>query len=187
MDACQRSQAVNPSIPSSVHFQSLPPHKPPWRIVNHTHPSLPLRDMPIGPSLPPHLAHLAARRSPSPPNPALLSDDEDEDSYGPALPPHILAARQADPKPIAGPSKPARLPQPTGPIVPSRPAEIEDEEDDDVIGPRPTPSGTAEGGSAVQEFLEREARWAREREVGRAFPQVLVWGEVVEVDWVLLV
>ena len=105
--------------------------------------------MPIGPSLPPHLAHLAAgpssSRSPSPPAPntrrsSSQGDDEsDDDAFGPALPPHLAAARKG---PATGPSRPnvgyespspprlsSALPKqsagpsrPVGPVGPSRPS-----------------------------------------------------------------
>jgi len=118
--------------------------------------------MPIGPALPPHLAHLSASssteagpstRSTTPPqDPASESDDDD---YGPALPPHLAAAR------TAGPSRPT---QPTS-ITPSVPItryqQEEDEESDDDIGPKPP--GAEEAGpekSGVEEFLEREKRRA---------------------------
>lgn len=118
--------------------------------------------MPIGPALPPHLAHLSASssteagpstRSTTPPqDPPSESDDDD---YGPALPPHLAAAR------TAGPSRPT---QPTSitPSVPStRYQQEEDEESDDDIGPKPP--GAEEAGpekSGVEEFLEREKRRA---------------------------
>jgi hypothetical protein len=119
--------------------------------------------MPIGPSLPPHLAHLAgsSSRSPSPPTKvAPLSDDEGDNDYGPGLPPHLAAARQA------GPARPPPAAFPSGPALPSRATAADEEDsDDDVIGPKPVPSGVVEERSAVQAFLEREARWAKEREV----------------------
>jgi hypothetical protein len=110
--------------------------------------------MPIGPSLPPHLAHLSSRSSRSP------SPESETDDFGPALPPHLAAARN-----VAGPSRPPALPSPppqaTYPVY-----EDEDDDDDDDIGPRPVASGMQER-SAVQEFMEREARWAKEREAAK--------------------
>ncbi|KAK8843469.1 hypothetical protein IAR55_007126 [Kwoniella newhampshirensis] len=149
--------------------------------------------MPIGPTLPPHLAHLAASRSPSPPGrspgPAAADEEEDEDDYVPALPPHILAVRgekSSSPSvgPSIGPSIPSAAPSigPSMPIAvgPSMPPRagpsrstvgpsygLEDEDsDDDVIGPRPIPtSGEEEGsGSAIREFMEREERRRKEAE-----------------------
>lgn len=167
--------------------------------------------MPIGPALPPHLAHLAGRadnsdedlagpslpRSTTPPAAPAADqggdDESEDDSFGPALPPHLLAARKAAigpsrppagaevPAPaVAGPSRPYSSPSPprinsrqAGPSVgPARPPAAYDDNDDDSddeIGPRPDAavlsggSGRAEK-SAVQEFLEREERWARERD-----------------------
>jgi hypothetical protein len=113
--------------------------------------------MPIGPSLPPHLAHLSAAstsRSPSPDSKDAESDVSDND-FGPALPPHLAAARNAGPsRPnvIAPPSPPPTL----GPAIPDF------DDDDDDIGPKLTSVAPAQ--SAAQEFLEREERWAKERE-----------------------
>ncbi|WWD20999.1 hypothetical protein CI109_105480 [Kwoniella shandongensis] len=149
--------------------------------------------MPIGPSLPPHLAHLAASRSPSPPGPSLgppgpAAEEEDEDDYVPALPPHLAAARGnkgAAPSlgPSIGPSAPTVGPSigpsiPTvGPTLPpttagpSRPPpsylnQYDDDSDDDVIGPRPVPTagGEEEAGSAIREFMEREERRRKDAE-----------------------
>ncbi|EIW66960.1 hypothetical protein TREMEDRAFT_34237 [Tremella mesenterica DSM 1558] len=118
--------------------------------------------MPIGPTLPPHLAR-----------PTSESGDEDEDDYGPSLPPHLLAARNALSKenedsygptsyPSIGPSRSSSSSKPSiGPIGPSRPSldrrETDDEDDDDEIGPKPDHTPGVEK-SAVEEFLEREKR-----------------------------
>ena len=139
--------------------------------------------MPIGPALPPHLAHLAggsSSRSPSPPGPRLpvtndkedLHDDDDDD-YGPALPPHLLASRRAASPPRHTPileSTPNFNPVLPGPVLPTDRGKVknhnEEEESDDEIGPRPVMGEVIpEERSAVQEFMEREARWAKEREV----------------------
>ncbi len=123
--------------------------------------------MPIGPSLPPHLAHLTgSSRSPSPPrrpDSSADDEDEDEDEYGPALPP-ILPSQAGPSHPIPSvPQIPSRPLRPTSPIA-------DDDESDDEIGPKPIPTaGIVQEKSAVEEFLEREARWAKEREVGLAF------------------
>ncbi|WWC91407.1 uncharacterized protein L201_006351 [Kwoniella dendrophila CBS 6074] len=138
--------------------------------------------MPIGPSLPPHLAHLAGgstnSRSPSPeiegpsrlPPASTLPDDEeeDDDDYGPSLPPHLVARRTNK---AAGPTLPTSIAGPSLPTAgPSRPTtaattntaqyEEDSDDDDDVIGPMPVQSngGEEESGSAVREFLEREER-----------------------------
>ncbi|OCF30574.1 hypothetical protein I316_07775 [Kwoniella heveanensis BCC8398] len=141
--------------------------------------------MGIGPALPPHLAHLAGNgdRSPSPEGPAPPTtagpagpsaagqdDEEDDDDFGPALPPHLLAARKANkvagptldpvgrPLPSAGPS---RASPPPGPSY----GYDDDDSDDDVIGPMPVQaSGEEETGSAVREFLEREERMRKAAE-----------------------
>ncbi|KAK4685461.1 hypothetical protein P7C73_g4693, partial [Tremellales sp. Uapishka_1] len=104
----------------------------------------------IGPSLPPTAGPSIPQRSSTP------SDDEDD--FGPALPPHLLAARNAK---AAGPSLPT-----LGPALPSAAYDQgqDSESDDDIIGPMPSAGGVEEPQSAVQDFLEREARWAKERE-----------------------
>ena len=121
--------------------------------------------MPIGPALPPHLQHLAGRKSP-------VSDEEDEDDFGPALPPHLAEARKA----VAGPSRPSQVySSPSPPRLPGTGArhatkdtaggsDDEEDSDDDVIGPMPTTETVIEK-SAVEEFKEREARMNRQKEV----------------------
>ncbi|KAJ3367944.1 hypothetical protein GGF31_007004 [Allomyces arbusculus] len=150
----------------------------------------------IGPDLPPHLAarrrqrqqqqqqqpqdqrssaertNADASRAPGPaPAPAPASDASESAaaSIGPALPPHLLAARNRKraraetegsddsksgpaPAPALAPARarvspavgPARPPPPHGPSSSSRPSaasEDDDDDDDDVVGPRP-PSPT---------------------------------------------
>lgn len=150
--------------------------------------------MPIGPALPPHLAHLAAAssRSPSaspPPGPLAptgpaLPVDEEGDDYVPALPPHLLAARQARASssgvekksvnlsigpsvspsigatlPTAGPARSSSI---SGPSFPE-----DDDSDDEVIGPVPVPTAGEEedeAQAAVREFLEREERRRKQAE-----------------------
>ncbi|OWT35904.1 hypothetical protein C362_06659 [Cryptococcus neoformans Bt1] len=152
--------------------------------------------MPIGPALPPHLAHLAAAssRSPSaspppgplaPTGPALPVDEEEGDDYVPALPPHLLAARQARASssgvetksvnlsigpsvspsigatlPTAGPARSSSI---SGPSFPE-----DDDSDDEVIGPVPVPTAGEEeedeAQAAVREFLEREERRRKQAE-----------------------
>ncbi|WWC73289.1 uncharacterized protein I206_107255 [Kwoniella pini CBS 10737] len=133
--------------------------------------------MPIGPSLPPHLAHLAGQRSPTPeeegptrPPPAAAAneDEDDDDDFGPALPPHLVAARKSKP---AGPALPPSvssigpsIPN-AGPSRPYAPPNNDDDSDDEVIGPMPSAStGQEESGSAVKEFLEREERRRKQLE-----------------------
>ena len=131
--------------------------------------------MPIGPSLPPHLAHLSARDSPAEAGPSTRSttppidpESEDEDDYGPALPPHLAAKR------ALGPTLPSAAPPSASAPAPSRPQPAaqtsrqpyeDDDESDDDIGPKPP--GEDEVGpekSAVEEFLEREKRRAEQLE-----------------------
>ncbi|KAL7414220.1 hypothetical protein BDY24DRAFT_386244 [Mrakia frigida] len=126
----------------------------------------------IGPTLPPHLQFKPQPES---------DDEEEDDSLGPALPPHLLAARQTKSSVpvVAGPSRPTAGPSrpPAGYQAPSPPRRgryDDDDSDDDVVGPMPVPEGmeSAYSGSAVRDFEEREARWAKEREEA-AKPKVL--------------
>lgn len=109
-------------------------------------------------------------------------DDSDDDDFGPALPPELAAARiskPADPsvgpsrpsvgpsrppagpeRPAAGPSRPTAGPSlPAGPAPPSR-RPVDDDSDDDDVGPMPLPAGVADASrtDGVQEFMERERR-----------------------------
>ncbi|WVQ75363.1 hypothetical protein IAR50_004982 [Cryptococcus sp. DSM 104548] len=146
--------------------------------------------MPIGPTLPPHLAHLAGNRSPSgspPPEgpaPPQAADDEEEDDYVPALPPHLQTSRQSNPRPAAGPSVgpsaptagpsrppsagPAAAPS-AGPFFPE-----DDDSDDEIVGPVPVPSAYADDDpdAGVREFMEREERMRKDAEE-RAKPKVM--------------
>lgn len=148
--------------------------------------------MPIGPALPPHLAHLAAAssRSPSaspppglsvPTGPAVLVDkEEEEEEYVPALPPHLLAARKARASssgvekktaspsigPSVGPSIGTALPA-AGPSRPSSapgPSFPEDyDSDDEVIGPVPVPTAGGEDDDDEAQAAVREFLEREER------------------------
>ncbi|ORX38963.1 hypothetical protein BD324DRAFT_618007 [Kockovaella imperatae] len=141
--------------------------------------------MTIGPALPPHLAHLAqqqrsaspegsAETGPSLPRSTTPVDEDAGDDFGPALPPHLAAKRKAQAVAVSGPSRPG----PSISVGPSRPI-YDDDSDDDVVGPMPTGDVGVEK-SAVQEFMEREERRAKEREEA-AKPQKLERQE-----WMLL-
>jgi hypothetical protein len=118
--------------------------------------------MPIGPSLPPHLAHLSASstsaagpstRSTTPPLPTNPEpESESDDDYGPALPPHLAAKR------AAGPERPSPR------SAPPPQSYQEDEESDDDIGPKPPGEDVGPEKSAVEEFIEREKRRAERLE-----------------------
>lgn len=115
--------------------------------------------MPIGPTLPPHLAQRSTTPplvGPHLPNSSAESDD-DEESYGPSLPPHL------EKRPVA--PSPAPLPRPSSSRV-----EVEnDEDDDDDIGPRPLPASFQSKldpkADAIQRFMEAEERRAKLAEV----------------------
>jgi hypothetical protein len=121
----------------------------------------------IGPQLPPHLR---ASTSSAAPSAAAHQDDSDsDDDFGPALPPELATARSAGigpsrPSAVAGPSKSVIGPKPPSD---SRPLYDDDDSDDEVVGPTIDLATSAlnDSGSGVRDFLEREARWAKEREV----------------------
>jgi hypothetical protein len=137
----------------------------------------------IGPALPPHLQNRVkdtAEGSAITPqqsvvaNPTTTTEEDEEDSFGPALPPHLLAKRK---NAVAGPSAPPAdsPPQITGPksVGPTLPPHLagrrgyESDSDDDDVGPSIHMASRGESaGDGVREFLEREARIAKEREVG---------------------
>ena len=131
--------------------------------------------MSFGPALPAHLAHLAQDSS-RPSSRSPTSDGDDDDDYGPALPPHLAASRQAGSSRPSGPHFPSYpSPSEAQPLTQARsqPQAIEDDEsDEEIIGPRPVTRAVGEEeGSAVKEFMEREARWAKEREVSHLVSQ----------------
>jgi hypothetical protein len=117
----------------------------------------------IGPAIPAHLLKAKSNdvdegRSTTPPPPP---------SIGPSFPIHIKA------QPQAGPSTSNR--KAIGPALPNygptyNPStfnniEVDDDSDDDV-GPKPLPAGMKhEESNAVKEFLEREERMRKAREV----------------------
>lgn len=113
----------------------------------------------IGPSLPPHLQKARSATSTSDePQPiagpsSRRSPPPTKTTVGPSLPPHLQAARQR------------RSPSPTTPSY-------DDSSDDDIVGPSihlaTHPADQADG---VREFLEREERLKREKEV-RAIRQI---------------
>lgn len=133
----------------------------------------------IGPSLPQHLQKTRQQTSQDDGSgkediaagPSKAAQEEDEaDDFGPALPPHLAAKRKAA---VAGPSLPPRerSSSPRRNVGPTLPPHLaaqrgyESESDDDV-GPsiHMASKGPSEG-DGVREFLEREARIAKEREV----------------------
>ncbi len=110
----------------------------------------------IGPQLPPHLQASTSASASQPPlaqtaAPAANDSDSDSDDYAPALPPSLAASRTS--------SHPAKRPRIVGPAPPPP------DDSDDEVGPSVAlASRPGEGATGVSEFLEREARWAKERE-----------------------
>ena len=161
----------------------------------------------IGPALPPHLQKKRAAtpesEAESGPPPKARSRSPSPDQAGPALPPHILAARRAkaqaqasasssssssspqvasasnESKKAYGPTLPGSVAPVTAaataptlaPALPPRPAyagyeDDDDDDDDDDVGPRPEMAYRGDQpGDAVREFLEREERVNKLREV----------------------
>ncbi|KAK7467472.1 hypothetical protein VKT23_004525 [Stygiomarasmius scandens] len=134
--------------------------------------------MPIGPELPPHLAHLQKSDSgdeeqveqtnsvtvtAGPHIPPELAQaeaevEDDEDDYAPALPPDMLVSRTSGPSPstMAGPSTNKRV---LGPALPHSNSRFDPEDsDDDDIGPMPLPAGAEmpKEVDGVKQFLEKE-------------------------------
>ena len=135
----------------------------------------------IGPTLPPHLQKarqkslgesLGGQESAGPRASPTNEELEEEGDFGPALPPHLLAKRKIA---VAGPSlSPARHGSPSsakktvGPTLPPNVAAqrgYESESDEDVGPSIHMASKDQSEGDGVREFLEREARIAKEREV----------------------
>lgn len=155
--------------------------------------------MPIGPALPPHLAHLAASAGGVSRNDG--PDDDEENDFGPALPPHLAAQRRAGPSRPSqpapssdeddeddfGPALPSHLsnrrllkniaPPAAGPSRSSARASYADESSDDEIGPKPDHAPSVRK-TAAEEFLEREERREKakaEAESGPKKPQRQEW------------
>lgn len=99
-----------------------------------------------GPSIPRQVVVGPSRPPPAPSN----DDESDDDNYGPALPPDLIASRSAPApaaKKISGPSFPTSNP-------------YADDSDDDDVGPMPLPEGNATQtkADAIREFMEKEER-----------------------------
>lgn len=139
----------------------------------------------IGPALPPHLQRIR-HQSPQEkdsgkesgtagPSTETVAEDEDDD-FGPALPPHLLAKRKAA---VAGPARPPSRDRSASPafrkrnVGPALPPHLasqqghESDSDEDVGPSIHMASKEQSEGDGVREFLEREARIAKEREVRR--------------------
>ncbi|KAJ3148633.1 hypothetical protein HDU86_007388 [Geranomyces michiganensis] len=121
--------------------------------------------------------------------------DSDSDSFGPALPPHLAAAKKGQPppqqqthrRPVAGPA----APPPPGYVPPThinnaRSDDDDDDDDDDILGPMPPPAAASTAGTTtdlddrIAEFEDRANR-AREEEEARKRPEKLERG-----DWMLV-
>lgn len=117
----------------------------------------------VGPQTPAHL--LAGPTKPPPENKDPEGEESDDDDYGPALPPELLAARSGQPaKKVVGPSFPPPPSQGQG-----HDYGAQDDSDDDDFGPQPLPSGaTVEEKDGVREFMEREERRRQQIEVSNS-------------------
>jgi hypothetical protein len=106
------------------------------------------------PQLPPHLAENNNRLTPQ--------EGDEDDAYGPALPPHLAAKKktQQTQQPTRRSPSPIILTK-TAPSKVSAPPVQEDSDSDDDFGPPPPAAGpltTASNEDAVREFKEREQR-----------------------------
>lgn len=117
----------------------------------------------VGPALPPHI--LAARKAKA----AALSASSSSPSptaAGPSSSSSVPAERS---KKTYGPALPGSGPTVAAPSLPQRPVYPdfeEDDDDDDDVGPRPEMAYRGDQpGDGVREFLEREERMNKLREV----------------------
>ncbi len=119
----------------------------------------------IGPQLPPHLQASSSR--PPVASTTTPPDSDSEDDYAPALPPSLAAQRGIGPSlPPSASAGPSRGSGPAvGPALPSRAYEDDDDSEEEVGPSLGEATRAGEAGSGVREFMEREARWAKEREV----------------------
>ena len=128
----------------------------------------------VGPQIPLHLA-AGPSKPPSQHSPRATTEarkeeeeesDSDEDNYGPALPPELLASR----------SKSSTSAKVVGPSLPQhhninqnhdrRYGDDADEDSDVDVGPMPLPAGISfEEEDGVREFMEREERRRKQIEV----------------------
>ena len=102
-----------------------------------------------GPQLPQHLED-----DPNDPN------EDDDDAYGPALPPHLAARKQYQQtqQPTRRSPSPVTLAK-TAPSKPSAPLVQANTDSDDEFGPPPPTAGPSTSNEdAVREFKEREQR-----------------------------
>jgi hypothetical protein len=107
----------------------------------------------IGPSLPPHLQGKITNDDLESSEPIASVEDEDDDDYGPALPPALAARRAAANQPVKNYNV--------------APEELESGSDDE-IGPKlPSRPSEIEADDAVHEFKERERRRNDLKEVDR--------------------
>ena len=124
----------------------------------------------VGPSIGPQIPTRPANSA----GPSITTQDEDEDDdYGPSLPPDLLAKRSGPSSSAARTTSPARSPSPPGPsrriVGPTLPGRVQQSyDDDDDYGPMPLPEGAQKMDSVsegVREFLEKEERRRQQAEV----------------------
>lgn len=89
---------------------------------------------PIGPALPPHLAKAAAEESSNRDELKQEEEKEEDEPYGPSLPPELQATRQAASRKVIGPAIPDNT---------TRLAEESSDDSDDDVGPMPLPAEAA--------------------------------------------
>lgn len=126
----------------------------------------------IGPQIPTNLLANRARHAQG----QVLEDEDDEenDSFGPALPPELMASRGSNTASV----EPASVSKRTvGPTLPGHDrlndSDDDKDDDDDDYGPMPMPAEATEAdrvNEGVREFLEKEEKRRKEIEVCIAGP-----------------
>ncbi|KAF0291106.1 GPALPP motifs-containing protein 1 [Amphibalanus amphitrite] len=171
-DDSSDDDAYGPALPPSM-------RKPSSQTTSKDNPSTSSESKStIGPTIGPSLPPSSANRSSS----AAAADDassSDDDAYGPALPPGFVK-RPSGPA-VRGPAAPG--PAVRGPTLPpgGLPAQEdgEEDEDEDVIGPRP-PAESADLGRYAAAEVERRATSMKEKLDAMGRP-----AELVREEWML--
>ncbi|KAJ3294020.1 hypothetical protein HK104_004011 [Borealophlyctis nickersoniae] len=119
---------------------------------------------------------------PDPENGNKNGEESDDDSFGPALPPHLLAMRKKQ-KTAAGEGAPQRRARPAGPAMPpvgyTLDSAARNDDSDDDYGPAPPPQNKDEDDELQSRIAEIEARARKAREEAEvaAAPQKLERGD----------
>ena len=116
----------------------------------------------IGPALPAHL--MKREYQPAHNNEqdhkTSAEDEEEEDAYGPALPPNFEPSRASQKEPINRTEK-----RVLGPSLPTHGHSDDDEDEEEDVGPKPNLAYIGNDDDGVREFMEKEERRRKEVEV----------------------